>query len=348
MTPGPEHSSTSRRAFLALLGVAPLAVSACSAEKKGAVEVHPSDDGFPKTVAHRFGSTELKAPPSRIVALGSVEAETLVALGLVPLARPGADSTPWFRSGLRALPAAEAPHLYDDSRQLAPSVFNEVGPDAFISLGNRLSQQEYEALSAVAPVIVAPESVNAEDWKEATEFVAGVVGLQDSAGQLIAEAEMEISESIADYPVLRGSTALLVSASSASGSDLVLADPDSAPALFFASLGLAAPAGLARLSAGLAKTPARFPAGSRYLPRTRAGELSADALVVNVPANDFKMYKALKALSREFPQFGPGTVYVVSGDESLALQRQSILGAQWSARNIVPELAKAAYKSKNG
>jgi len=346
MMSGPERTSTSRRAFLALAGLAPLALAACSADKKGPVEVKPSDTGFPKSITHRFGTTTLKTPPSRIVALGAVEAETLVSLGVVPLSRPAADSTAWYRAGLRALPNADTSETYDDGRQLAASVFTELEPEAFLAVGSRLSREEYESLSGLAPVILAPESVPAESWEAVARFVADVTGLQDTATPLIDETRQEVTDSVADYPVLKGATALFVSASSASGSDLILAVQGSAPAAFFTSLGLAAPPALGSLAKGLKEAPARFPKGMVYLPRTRAAELSADVMVVNVPSSDFNSYKANKALSKDFPDFGLGTVYVISGDEAVALQRQSMRGAEWAARNVVPELAKAVFKSK--
>ncbi|MGW9414313.1 TroA family protein [Arthrobacter cupressi] len=346
MTSGPERASTSRRAFLVLAGLAPLALGACSAEKKDTVEVTPSDAGFPKNITHRFGTTVLKTRPSRIVALGAAEAETLVSLGLVPLSRPTADTTAWYRAGLRILGPAETPQTYDDGRQLTASLFTELEPEAFLSVGNRLSREEYESLSALAPVILAPDSVAAEDWEPVTGFIADVTGLQDAAKPLVEEAREDISESVEDYPDLKGATALFVSASSASGSDLVLAVQDSAPAAFFASLGLSAAPGLSGLAKGLKPASSRFPQGMVYLPRSRAAELSADVLVVNVPSGDFNNYRANKALSRDFPDFGAGTVYVISGDEAVALQRQSMRGAQWAARNIVPELAKSVYKSR--
>lgn len=347
MMSGPERTSTSRRAFLAFAGLAPLAaLAACSANNKGTVEVKPSDAGFPMSITHRFGTTTLKARPSRIVALGTVEAETLVSLGVVPLSRPAADSTAWYRAGLRALPSSETSQTYDDGRPLTASVFTELEPDAFLAVGSRLGREEYESLSALAPVILAPDSVPAEAWEPVTEFIAGVTGLKDAAAPLIAEVRQEVTDSVADYPGLKGATALFVSASSASGSDLILAVQGSAPAEFFASLGLTAAPGLSSLGKGLKEASARFPKGMVYLPRARAAELSADVMVVNVPSSDFNSYKANKALSKDFPDFGRGTVYVVSGDEAVALQRQSMRGAEWAARNVVPELAKAVFKSK--
>lgn len=346
MTSGPEQISTSRRAFLALVGLAPLGLASCSDGDEDPVEVRGSSQGFPKSVDHRFGVTGLEAPPARIVALGTVEAETLVALGLVPLSRPSVDFTPWYRAGVRALKPAVVPHTYDDGRQLTSSVFEELQPDAFVSVGSRLSQEEYQALSELAPVVVAPSDLSVESWEAVTRFLADVVGRGGPAQALIAEAKQEIADVAANYPVLRGATALFVSASSASGSDLVLSAPGSAPAAFFASAGLAEPAALSDLAKSLERTPPRFPKGTVYLPRERAGELSAEALVVSVPMSDFAVYKANKKLSGDFPEFGRGTMYVVSGDERVALQHQSVIGAQWAARNVLPELAKSAYKTK--
>jgi iron complex transport system substrate-binding protein len=47
------------------------------------------------------------------------------------------------------------------------------------------------------------------------------------------------------------------------------------------------------------------------------------------------------------PAFGKGRVYFVSGNEALSLESGSPLGIAWAGRNIVPEIAKAAYLSKS-
>ncbi|WFR83095.1 ABC transporter substrate-binding protein [Arthrobacter sp. Y-9] len=347
MTSGPDFNSTSRRGFLALCAAIPLALSACSGGKQGPAKAQASNTGFPRTIKHRFGSTEVASPPSKVVALGTVEAETLVALGLAPLSRPGADSTSWYRAGLRALAPEDAPQNYDDSRVLSAGDFKDLKPDAFISVGSRLSREEYESLSTVAPVIVAPDSVPAAQWEPVTAFMAEVLGLKEPAAELISDARQKISDAAATYPGLKHSTALFVSASSASGSDLVLSGKSSAPLAFFSTVGLTPAQVVSALEKDVKPTSSRFPLGTGYLPRARADELAADVLVVSVPMSDYTVYKANKKLSSDFPAFGKGTVYVVAGDETVALQRQSILGALWAARNVLPELAKSAYKSKH-
>ncbi|MFI6497775.1 hypothetical protein [Nonomuraea typhae] len=66
-----------------------LGTAACAPAGLGtppAAGAAPSAQGFtPVTIEHKFGSTEIKAPPQRVVSVGLVEQDALLALGVVPV-----------------------------------------------------------------------------------------------------------------------------------------------------------------------------------------------------------------------------------------------------------------------
>ncbi|MGG5173679.1 ABC transporter substrate-binding protein [Pseudarthrobacter sp. J1763] len=280
------------------------------------------------------------------MALGAVEAETLVALGIAPVSRPGSDSSPWYRSAVRSIVTSEELQNYDDAKSLSSSLFSDIKPDAFISVGPRLGKAEYESLSKLAPVLLAPENVSPQSWEDIASFVASAVGMTKPMESLVADAKTAIAEIVEDYPDLQGASTLMVSASSVSGSDYVLSGTHSSPMAFLKGIGMKEAPAVATLAAKLTAANARFPYDSLYLPRTQSGRLSADVLIVSVPAVDYTSYKANEKLGEGFPAFGDGTLYVTNAAEALSLQRQSILGAQWCARNVLPELAKSVYLNR--
>ena len=76
--------------LLAVALAAVAALAACSGPSAppsappGAVE--PGAAAFPVTVEHAFGSTVVPAGPQRVVSAGYTEQDTLLALGVVPVA----------------------------------------------------------------------------------------------------------------------------------------------------------------------------------------------------------------------------------------------------------------------
>lgn len=46
-------------------------------------------------------------------------------------------NTAWYRAGLRALGPTAPPQHRDDRRQLTPSVFEELQPDAYVFIGRQ-------------------------------------------------------------------------------------------------------------------------------------------------------------------------------------------------------------------
>ena len=76
-------------------------------------------DAFPVTVEHLYGSTEIAAEPTRIATVSWVNADTALALDIVPVGLPlvewgGNDnqSTDWIDA--KEVPLAEGPFHFDD------------------------------------------------------------------------------------------------------------------------------------------------------------------------------------------------------------------------------------------
>ena len=66
------------------------------ADPAGTTSAADSGDGpeagaFPVTIEHKFGSTQLDKAPTRVVCVGLVEQDALLALGIVPVG-----VTKWF------------------------------------------------------------------------------------------------------------------------------------------------------------------------------------------------------------------------------------------------------------
>lgn len=332
-----------RRGFLAVMGALPLALASCAQEPKTALAT-ASADAFPITVDHKFGSTTLDAPPQHVVVLGAAEADICTALGLGPGGMSKTGQTPWFTAALRAIDGP-TPYFFNDRQGTPVEEIRMLNPDVVLSIGASLSRDTYGALSEFAPVVIPAENETVRDWRSHVRLVGRVLGREDAARALIETTEDAIKSAVQDYPGLPGSTVLYLGASSVSGADIRVFSESSMPVKLLKEFGLANASVLDFAEAqGRPADTSEAPA-SYWLPSERASELSADVLIVSIGADDMAAFKAKGAVP-SLPAFGKGRIYFVSGNEALSMELGSPLGIAWAGRNIVPEIAKAAYLSK--
>ena len=153
MTPpnGPTTGNAiGRRGFLAAIVALPLALPACSSTKGGdAVEV--STSAFPLSLSHSFGTTTVAAPPKRVVALSSADADACAALGLAPVGISGSASSPWFTAAMRDIDGAP-PFLLSDKIAMPLDDIRNLDPDVILAVGAGISRTDYDKLSQIAPV----------------------------------------------------------------------------------------------------------------------------------------------------------------------------------------------------
>jgi len=115
-------------------------------------------DAFPVLVCHKSGTTEIKSEPKRIVTVGLVEQDALLALGIVPVG-----TTEWFGKHPSAVwPWAQdklggaKPELVGDGSTISFEKISALKPDLILALYAGLTEEHYKTLSQIAPVDRAP------------------------------------------------------------------------------------------------------------------------------------------------------------------------------------------------
>lgn len=219
----------SRRALtgsaLALVGL--LSLAACGAGGQSAVssgatsadtEPAPSAEAsvaaFPVTIEHRYGSTEIMEAPERIVTVGLLEQDALLALGIVPVGTtewfgeyPGA-VWPWAQDELGS---AEPPTVVGDATAVNFEAIAAAGPDLILALYSGITQEDYATLSAIAPTVAQPADYvdYGIPWDELTRTVGTAVGMPDEADALVAEVEAAFTEAREANPDFAGASAVV-------------------------------------------------------------------------------------------------------------------------------------------
>jgi iron complex transport system substrate-binding protein len=174
-----------------------------------------SDSGaFPVTVAHKFGSTTVKAEPKRIVLVGLTEQDSLLALGIVPVAttdwlkKYDGAINPWAKDKLNGAPL---PTVLTDASGPEFEKIASLRPDLIIGLYSGLTQEFYDKLSKIAPTVAQPKEYSdyGIPWQETTRTVGKLVGKSAEADKLVAGTEALITKARQDNPKFANSSALM-------------------------------------------------------------------------------------------------------------------------------------------
>ncbi|MEV6303406.1 iron-siderophore ABC transporter substrate-binding protein [Actinoplanes sp. NPDC051861] len=198
--------------------VAVVTISACTNDNAGTAETGApaasagATDSFPITVEHKYGTAEIKAEPKRVVVAGLTEQDTLLALGIVPVA-----TTEWFGE----FPGAVWPWAQDELGSAAkPQVLTYVDgiqyekiaglrPDLIIGLYSALTQADYDTLSKIAPVVAQPKGGidYGISWQDTVRTVSKSVGRSAAGEKIVADVEGKLAA--AKRPEFAGKSALI-------------------------------------------------------------------------------------------------------------------------------------------
>src|SRR5690606_19021634 len=99
---------------------------------------------------------------------------------------------------------AETPVLFDETDGIDFEAVAETEPDVILAAYSGLTQEEYDTLSEIAPVVAYPDTAWGAQWRDVIETNAQGMGMADEGNKLVADLEKEIEDATADYPQLEG------------------------------------------------------------------------------------------------------------------------------------------------
>lgn len=191
MNPGP----LTRGGAIAAGALSLLLLAACGGQTSGSAEGGSDGEvaeGYPVTVETIFGDVEIADEPTNVVAMGWSDAETALALGVQPVG-----VADWQAYGGTGVGPWAADMFEEEPVQLGTMEPNleaiaSLEPDVILDTRSDNSQDRYDLLSPVAPVVGPPPGVEVTygtTWQQQTRQVAQVVGEQERAEELIEELE---------------------------------------------------------------------------------------------------------------------------------------------------------------
>ncbi len=344
---------TTRTAAAAVLALALTACGGASAtDTAGSTEAaaQGATDAFPVTVEHAFGATTIEQAPTRVATVSWVNADVSIALGVVPVGMPRDDwggneqgSTPWKDAALEqagaALGTEGAPAQYSETDGIDVNAIAALAPDVILGAYSGLTQEEYDKLSKIAPVVAYPDTAYGTAWQDSTRLIGEALGRSDAAEELVEQTEQTIAEEVAKHPALEGTSFIYGNLEPATGAGVnVYTASDNRPR-FLTSLGMEQ----AEVVDANTKDDGSF--FFEWSPE-RADELEADVFVTWVPeAKTVEQIEADPLLS-QIPAVERGTLVADSDNTlTLSISAASPLSLPWALEQFLPKLAAAAEKA---
>ncbi|QYF72383.1 iron-siderophore ABC transporter substrate-binding protein [Cryobacterium sp. PAMC25264] len=246
-------------AFLALTAAAvlTLGLAACSSPAADTDSAAASGDFTPITIEHAFGETVIETKPERVATVNWANQEVPLALGVVPVGMAAATwgdddddgMLPWVKAKLDELDA-ETPVLFDETDGIDFEAVADTNPDVILAAYSGLTQEDYDTLSAIAPVVAYPENAWGTSWRDMISQNAAGLGMVAEGDDLIAELETEIADTAAKYPSLEGKTVMfLTHVDEADLSEVSFYTTHDTRTMFFDDLGMVSAPSIVKASA---------------------------------------------------------------------------------------------------
>ncbi|QPE05539.1 iron-siderophore ABC transporter substrate-binding protein [Microbacterium schleiferi] len=207
-----------RASRLIALGIAVAltgSLAACSSSTDAETTEPESTGDFPVTIEHAYGETVIDAKPERIATVAWSNHEVPLALGVVPVGMSkatwgdddGDGVLPWVEDKLDEL-GAETPVLFDETDGIDFEAVADTQPDVILAAYSGLTQEDYDTLSKIAPVVAYPDVPWGTTYEEMIRMNSAAIGLPAEGDELIDELHAEVEASLSNYPELDGARIL--------------------------------------------------------------------------------------------------------------------------------------------
>jgi len=289
----------------------PAAESSAPESSDSAASSNPaSADAFPVTVKHVYGETTITEKPERVATVAWANHEVPLALGIVPVGMGkvswGDDDDngvlPWVEEELTELgvdvslfgdedaaAAGDVPVLFDETDGIDFEAVADTNPDVILASYSGITQEDYDTLSKIAPVIAYKDIPWATSVEDMITMNSTALGLAEEGEALIEEIHVETEAALEAHPALKDAKLLFAYLDPSDLSQIGFYTPADTRPGFLIDLGLPEP----------------------------------EILVENADSTEF----SLSVSAEEADKFNDVDVFITYGDESViaALQADPLL-----------------------
>ncbi|WP_163507592.1 iron-siderophore ABC transporter substrate-binding protein [Fodinicola acaciae] len=323
-------------------GLATLAATALVSGCGGGRTGQPTGAGV--TVEHEFGRTTIPAPPKRVVTVGYVDQDPLLALGVRPVGvrewfggKPYA-AWPWTAAALDG-----SRPVVLGSEELSFEKIAKLTPDLIIGAYAGLTKAEYDQLSKIAPTVAQAKghAHYTTPWQDMTNTIGVAVGKAAEAKKLVAATEAKLAAARTAHPEFAGRTVAVLDGSAGNKGGYGVLAADDPRGRLVRALGLRYPDEVNR----------RMPKDKFYMDvsREQLDLVDADVLVVLIydqasraALDKDPLFQRLNVVRRG------AAVYLDNGAKSLnaAMGFSTVLSIPYFLDGFVPPLATAVARKE--
>lgn len=185
-----------------------------SNESTGSSNSEDSATQYPIVIKHALGETVIEEKPERVATVAWANHDVALALGVVPVGFSAANygvqdesgMLPWTAEKLKEL-GEENPNIYQDTDGIDFEAISDSNPDVILAAYSGLTQEEYDTLSEIAPVVAYPETPWVITWRDQILYNSKGMGMEEEGKQLIADTEKLIQDKANEFPEIKGKKA---------------------------------------------------------------------------------------------------------------------------------------------
>ncbi|MBD3921618.1 iron-siderophore ABC transporter substrate-binding protein [Paenibacillus sp. PR3] len=277
-----------------------------------------SDTQYPITIKHAFGETVIPSKPERVVTIQWANHDVALALGVVPVGFSAAnygvqdDSglLPWTADKLKEL-GADKPNIFQDTDGLDFEAISDANPDVILAAYSGITQEDYDTLSKIAPVVAYQSQPWVTTWREQVLYNAKGMGMEREGEQLIKDTEKLIADKASKYPNMKGKKVVWANFSATDLSKFHIYTPVDPRGSFLEELGMEYPESVTKQMTDATSYSLNLSAEN--------ADLLNDADII-IGYGDDSLYQAVKAdpLLGKIPAIQRGSVVFIGNGTPLA------------------------------
>ncbi|MFP7364980.1 iron-siderophore ABC transporter substrate-binding protein [Corynebacterium callunae] len=181
--------------------------SSTTAQSDSPSSAEASDAAFPVTIKHAFGETVIEKKPERVATVAWSNHEVPLALGITPV---GMDKATWgddddngILPWVEEVLGDEQPVLFDSTDSLPFEEIANTQPDVILASYSGITQEDYDQLSQIAPVVAYPDIAWGTSLDEMITMNSTALGLEAEGQELITKLDGEVTAAMDANPELK-------------------------------------------------------------------------------------------------------------------------------------------------
>lgn len=240
-----------------------LLITGCSAPTKNPnenpaqtpVEGESDTSTYPIVIKHAYGEAVIEKEPKNVAAISWGNPDVPLALGVVPVGISKANYgttdenglLPWTAEKYKEL-GVEQPAVFDDIDGLDYEAISNSNPDVILAAYSGITQEEYDLLSKIAPVVAYPELAWQTYWRDQITMNATAIGKEIEGNELVSDLEKLIADKTSEYPNIKGKNAVFCYFTPTDLGKFYIYLPTDPRAEYLTDLGLEVPESVSQLA----------------------------------------------------------------------------------------------------